>query len=72
MEDESDGVECFFYSFSPETVDNTIQGESAIESQDKIASMYTCRLIIISRVYDNIIIHVHGNVIICLAVFIPL
>ena len=69
MEDESDGVERFFYSFSPETIDSTIQGESAIESQGKITSMYTCRLIIISRVYN---IHVHGNVIICLAVFIPL
>ena len=34
MEDESDGVEQFFDSFSPETVDSTIvQGESAIESQ---------------------------------------
>ena len=72
MEDESDGVERFFIHVSPETVDSTIhdQGESAIESQGKIASMYTCRLIIISRVYN--IIHVHGNVIICLAVFIPL
>ena len=70
MEDESDGVERCFYSVSPETVDSTIQGESAIESQGKIASMYTCRLIIISCVYN--IIHVHGNVIICLAMFIPL